>query len=574
MNALDAVSMADWRRIRRYAVPQRMIAECQQARERGDWRAACTAARFDVAFEPELADEAARAAAHLAPDLLRWHLPRALHGSTNLLSGRRYLLIPDEPVRSGTVLLTVRAPESLTRTQRLTLGAVRGAAGLRGGRAAGVPAYLWDARHAHGLRTALGGSAERLPLFDPAGDPLPEELIGAGDDAPAHAERVWQAPRLAGGLTVAGMEVRSTGDGWAGTNQISHHLDPVRLVHDVGWFAARFAEPTLAVYGSSYTYLKILADTEPMRVSWVRTSVERTDVDRLPPGLHADMLRTSADLELIRRGRLTPGHLHPLIRAALFPGAPPAPPEPGPLAGFRQASGGPPGVRPAPPGAGPSAGSPAGLPALPEVGPLVGGEPVRVRCEGVWHEIDVRLGRLDPLAHTPEERQRERAMRAFGGPGVGCFEVGHVWYGAPGRLPRRLRAYRADLWQRLIHGGTRLVVELLDAGLDPHLRDSAGGTLIHQLPAFDHRLLLPRLLAAGVDLDARDRAGLTALHRVVVEHGPADVIIALVDAGADLSVPDHEGETTFARAGRVLKTWGNLRDDYRQALQHLRGRSH
>jgi hypothetical protein len=583
MNALDAVSMADWRRIRRYAVSPRMIAECERARERGDWRAACAAARFDVAFDSELADEAARAAAHLAPDLLRWHLPRALHGSTTLLSGRRYLLIPDEPVRSGTVLLTVRAPESLTGTQRLTLGAVRGAAGLRGGRAIGVPAYLWDARHAHGLRAALGGSAERLPLFDPAGDPLPEELIGDRDDAPARAERAWQAPRLARGLAAAGMEVRSTGDGWAETNQISHHLDPVRLVHDVGWFAARFDEPTWAVYGSSYNYLKILADIEPMRISWVRSSLARADADRLPPGLHADMLRTSADLELIRRGRLSPGALHPLIRAALFPGAPPAssepapsaalfpgvppaPPEPGPPAGS-------PAVLPAPPEPGPSTGIPGRRPAPPDLGPPVGGELVRVRCQGVWHEIDVRLGRLDPLAHTPEEQQRERAMRAFGGPGIGCFAVEDIWYGAPGRLPRRLRAYRADLWQRLIHGGTRLVMELLDTGLDPHLRDSAGGTLIHQLTAFDHRLLLPRLLAAGVDINVRDRAGMTALHRVVVEHGPADLIIALTDAGADVSVPDHDGETTFARAGRILKTWGNLRPDYRQALQHLLGRS-
>jgi hypothetical protein len=526
--------LADWQRIRRYAVPQRMITECTEARERGDWRAACDAARFDVAFDPELADEAVSQAAHLAPDLLRWHLPRALFGSTGLLNGRRYLLIPDEPVGPRTVLLTVQAPKFVNVSQRLTLGTVRGTAELRGGRAVPVPAYLWDVRHTHGLRAALGGTHNRLPLFTPAGDPLPEALVGAGDDPPARTERAWQAPCIAQGLAAAGMEVRSRGDGWSRHNQITHDLDPVRLVHDVRWFAARFAEPTWAVYGTSYTYLKILTDTEPMRVSWVGTQIERTDSDRLPPGLHADMLRTSADLQLVHGGKLPPGALHPLVRTVLFPGVPAAPAEPD----------------------------------LP-----LGGELVRVRCGGAWHEIDVRLGRLDPLAHTPEERRRERAMRAFGGAGIGCFEVENIWYGAPGRLPRRLRAYRADLWQRLLHGGTRLLTELLDAGLDPHLRDSAGGTLIHQLPLFDHRLLLPRLLAAGVDINARDRSGLTALHRVVVEWGRADLIIALVDAGADMSVRDRDGETTLSRARRILKSWDNLRDDYRQALEYLRARA-
>jgi hypothetical protein len=529
MTTLDNVALADWRRVRRYAVPQRMIAECEQARDKGDWRAACEAARYDVDFEPSLAPEAEAAARHLAPDLLRWHLPRTLYGSTTLVSGRRYLLIPDEPVHDGTVLLTVQAPGSVHDRQRLTLGAVRGAAALRGGRAIPVPAYLWDVRHAHGLRAALGGTAGRLPLFTPAGEPLPEELIGVGDDPPAPAERALRAPRLAGGLTAAGTAVRSTGDGWSGTNAIMHHLDPVRLVHDAGWFAARLQEPTLAVYGTSYTYLKILTDTAPMQVSWVRTRVDHGDPERLPPGLHADMLRVNADLELIRRGRLPAGALHPLVRDALFPGAPAVPSE-------------------------------AALP--------VDGELVRVRCEGFWHEIEVRLGRLDPLVHTPEERQRERAMRAFGGPGIGCFEVENIWYGAPGRLPRRLRAYRADLWERLVHGGTRLLLELLDAGLDPHLRDSAGGTILHQLTSFDHRLVLPRLLTAGVDVNVRDRAGLTALHRTVVEYGPADLIIALVDAGADVTVPDQHGETVLAYA-RKVRSWNPLREDYRQALRHL-----
>ncbi|MEU4625394.1 hypothetical protein AB0G04_36160 [Actinoplanes sp. NPDC023801] len=531
MTSFDTVSLADWRRIRRYAVPQRMITECGSARERGDWRAACAAARFDVDFDPELAGEAAERAAHLAPDLLRWHLPRTRYGSTTLVGWNRYLLIPDERVGPRTVLLTVRTPDSMTGTQRLTLEAVRGASALRGGQAVPVPAYLWDARHASGLRAALGGSADRLPLFTPAGDPLSEDLIGTGDDLPARAERVWRAPRTTDALAEAGLDV---GDWLADTSWLLRYFDVTRLDHDIRWLAARLGGSVWGVYGSSYAYLKIRVDAEPMRVSWVGGSLRSRDRDVLPPGTHLDMLRSTADLELIRRGRLSPGDLHPLVRAVLFPGTPAPPPEPD----------------------------------LP-----LGGELVRVRCGGVWHEIEVRLGRLDPLAHTPEERQRERAMRAFGGTVTGCFEVENIWYGAPGRLPRQLRAYRIDLWQRLVHGGTRLLNELLDAGLDPHLRDSAGGTVIHQLKSFDHRLLLPRLLAEGVDINARDRAGLTALHRTVVEQGPPDLIIALIDAGADVSVCNREGETVFAYAKKILRTWGNLNDDYQRALQHLLGRS-
>ena len=91
------------------------------------------------------------------------------------------------------------------------------------------------------------------------------------------------------------------------------------------------------------------------------------------------MLRSTADLDLIRRGRLSPGDLHPLVRAALFPGAPPGP-------GLS--------LEDEPVGAALVPGVPPG-PGLP-----LEGELVRVRCKGAWHEIDVRLGRLDPLAHT------------------------------------------------------------------------------------------------------------------------------------------------------------------------------
>ncbi len=85
-------ALDDWRLIRRYAVPGWMVAECTEARGRGDWRAACEAARVTVAFEE--AGPAAELLAGFAPDLLRWHLPRVLDGTAALASGTRYVLIP------------------------------------------------------------------------------------------------------------------------------------------------------------------------------------------------------------------------------------------------------------------------------------------------------------------------------------------------------------------------------------------------------------------------------------------------------------------------------------------------
>jgi hypothetical protein len=523
--------LSDWRRIRRHAVPARMIAACAEARSRGDWRAACAAARIDVG--PDVADDAP--VEHFAPDLLRWHLPRALHGSTAFAEGQFYLLIPDEPVGPDTVLLTVRSPETAEGPQRLRLGTVRGADDLHGGRAVPVPAYLWDARHAAGLRAALGGSAHRLPLLTASGEPLPEDSVGAGDDLAARAERVWRAPTRREAFAEAGFGFTPGQEGeWrsADRNWPLEALDPLRLAHETRWLAARLQERTWVLWQHSFRYLTVFVEPgDGVRVSLVSSYRSEPGTVADPPGTRIAMVRYSADLELLRQGRLKPGALHPLVRDALFPGAPADP--------FR-----------------------------PEDGELV-----RVRCNGVWHEIEARLGRLDPLAHTLDERQRERAMRAFGGAVEGCFAVEQLWYGGLGRLPRQLRAYRAELWEHLIHGGTGTLLELLGNGLDPHLRDSTGGTLIHRIAAFDHREVLPRLLAEGVDVDTVDKEGYTALFRIVLRHGPSEVITALVDAGADPRIRNRARETVLDYAEKVLGYGDRLRPDFREALDHLRKRA-
>lgn len=74
-----------WRRVREFAVPPSMIETATARRLAGDWAGACAAAGIDVDLAPrsvarthgrELADRVRADLRRLAPDLLRWHMPR------------------------------------------------------------------------------------------------------------------------------------------------------------------------------------------------------------------------------------------------------------------------------------------------------------------------------------------------------------------------------------------------------------------------------------------------------------------------------------------------------------------
>jgi ankyrin repeat protein len=143
------------------------------------------------------------------------------------------------------------------------------------------------------------------------------------------------------------------------------------------------------------------------------------------------------------------------------------------------------------------------------------------------------------MPHSDEEQQRERALRAFGGAVAGCFAVEQTWTSGEGRLPKALRAQRNELFVRAQHGDTPGVLELLDAGVDPRVRDGSGRTLLHVLNLVDHEALLPRLLAEGLDLEARDLRERTPLFVAVNDLGSRKLVEALVAAGARLDVADQ-----------------------------------
>ncbi|WP_420033669.1 hypothetical protein ACN2WE_14625 [Streptomyces sp. cg28] len=119
----DRLSM--WQRVRAYAVPPSMIETCTARRTAGDWAGACAAARVDVDLDlravrrrhgSELARRLRADLRCLAPDLLRWHLPRIAP------DGRLRPALTVALARYGPLRLVVRTPPATADGgQRLSL---------------------------------------------------------------------------------------------------------------------------------------------------------------------------------------------------------------------------------------------------------------------------------------------------------------------------------------------------------------------------------------------------------------------------------------------------------------------
>ncbi|MFD5512084.1 ankyrin repeat domain-containing protein [Streptomyces sp. NPDC127051] len=541
---------AAWQRIRRYAVPGWMIERATAHRLAGDWQAACAAAAVDLTFDlPGLAGRygAPVAAAvaedlrHLAPDLVRWHLPRVLGGRTTVEPDVRVLLARYGGGADAPVLSVATGPMT-EGSQRLRLDCepveppplLRTFGGPHRLRPEDWTAArpLWDARHTAALRERFSGGGERLPFFRPDGTPLPASELPTADpatgdtgtaDPAGRAERVallqargdfaeaYEAAGIERDLTKPAENPRYGTMANPETLMATSSADLTRLEAEVRRLAAAGAGERfrLAVDWRG-SLLVETAGSGPG--DGLRIRAAGADELRAVPPLPLFAWKRLPDLELVRTGRLTPGELHPLVAAALFPEAGPAAGPPGPAEA----------------------------------------KPVRVRCRGEWHAVRSQGGVLDLLPHSPEEQQRERAMRAFGGAIQGCFAVQQIWTTGEGRLPRALRAQRQDLFLRVQNGDTPGVVALLDAGTDPRVRDARGYTLLHVLHLLDHEVLLPRLLAAGLDLEARTRTGLTPLQLAVQYGGSADLVRAYLAAGSRIDVVD-DAELSLAQVVRRYK---------------------
>ncbi|ROT29378.1 ankyrin repeat domain-containing protein [Micromonospora sp. HM5-17] len=527
-----------WQRVRRYAVPPAMIEACTAAREAGDWRAACAAGRIDVTVDlAEVRREHGRRHAELieadlaalAPDLLRWHLPRVLGGRTSVATHRQFLLsVREGRLDPGDPVLVLSTPKTVDGSQRLRL-AVRPAVEEEA-RRWDLPPVYWSVRHVDGLAAAHGGSPARLPGFAPDGTVRFFEAYATTVDPadPASRSEVFDRCIAAGDLVAAwaatGVELDptppvSSRDDDAIEQVRAGVVTPVGLTAELTRLHRRYGVDRVAVGGRWWPTLEVRRRSDgTVTASFVKK----------PAGSHRHFLAEPVhtrpvDLELLRHGLIDPAALHPLVRRALLPH----------------------------------------LTVDTAVRPdrIDLRRSVPVRCRGEWHTVVHADGRLDLASHTVEEVGREAALRALGGPISGCFAVLDAWRSTGGWLPRQLRELRREVLQRLQHGGSAAFSALLDAGLDPLMRDGRGRTLLHHLRCVRDVTLVRRLVDAGVPLNAADRRGRTALHVTVGDGGTPEMVRALLEAGADPDLVDAEDMSAAELAERKTYLYDDDEDE-------------
>ena len=369
--AFEDSRLSFWLRVREIAVPPLMIKTATARRAAGDWAGACAAAGFDVdldlrtvgrAHGGDLAGRLRADLRRLAPDLLRWHMPRTAPDGF-LRSGATVTLARyDAPGDPRPVHLVVRtAPAWAEAGQRLSLAVWDGraspgfGAGPHGYRAPDrrfrldLHRHLWDASRSHELRERSGADVPHTgpaPRWAPS---VPDAGRFALDRWAAESALLLSAEGCDAGGRVA---VRVGGR--------RRLLLDVRTSPDVsgpggGSPVVRSAEFSRA---GACAGLPVLPDA----ATWV-----------LP------------DLELLRGGWIAADRLHPLVAAALGPGSP------------------------GPEGPGAEADDGAG--------------PRLVECRGALHRIGLVDGVLRPLDHDPDEIRREELLAALTGTPLPCLQV-------------------------------------------------------------------------------------------------------------------------------------------------------
>ncbi|MDQ1017717.1 hypothetical protein [Streptomyces afghaniensis] len=288
-----------WPRVREFAVPPSMIETATARRRAGDWAGACAAAGVDVdlqpravsgAHGPELAARLREDLRHLAPDLLRWHLPRIAPdgllrpGLTVTLA--RYDAAGRDGVRP--LHLVVRTPPAWADAgQRMSLA-------------------LWDASH-------VAAADRRHP------HPRPSRRFRL--DLHRH---LWDA-RRAGELGVRCGAEKPSGDGRSaldgGTARGTEPADPLPPGHHcaVDRWAAEAAILLRAEGRSSGRVCVWLGARKRLvlDVSDGTVTAHAHRGDSSLPVLPDAATWVLPDLELLRAGAIDAGRLHPLVASAL-----------------------------------------------------------------------------------------------------------------------------------------------------------------------------------------------------------------------------------------------------------------
>ncbi|QKW31985.1 ankyrin repeat domain-containing protein [Nocardiopsis flavescens] len=561
---------AGLRKGRRYGISREAIDLATERRLAGDWEGACEAAGVETLLDVEIddlrdehgsefADRLLDDLHHLVPDLARLHMPRFWSGSGTLVPKQAVLL--SRPGGDEGPWLTLRPRgwkihgdqrlvlaveevflrEYLPRSNRVPYAAHwSGAAHVWE-----TSRHLWDSRHVHEMRERWGGGPDRAPFLNADGTPRAAGELPTGDPGPGDpaARTEWidglhQAGEAVAAFAAAGIVL----DTAPAELDWGDPADPVETAAQLPFSPARLLGEARRLADAGFgTRFRIPFTIHESVVLDLEGDAPRLGIEEYmlweddePPVLPEVCWTRPPDVDVLRDG-MPPEELHPLVREALAPARPPADRRPGP-AGF----------------------DPGGF------------GPVRVRCrDGEWHTVTPAGDGLD-IPHTAEELERETALRALGGASGGCFAARDAWSTGRGRLPRRLREPRDELFERARHGDTGAVLRYLDAGGDPNLRDRNGRTLLHHLSMVDHEAVLPRLLKAGADVDAADPEERTPLFYAVAGSGTAELARALVEAGArteDIGNGDDLVDVIDQRSGEDSEERGIAGQDWESLLE-------
>ncbi|WP_371791542.1 hypothetical protein OG285_17960 [Streptomyces sp. NBC_01471] len=424
-----------WQRVREYAVPPSMIETATARRAVGDWVGACAAARVDLDLDlralrdrhgTDLVIRLRADLRRLAPDLLRWHMPR---------------IAPDGRLRPGLTISLARYRSSGATPLQLVVrtSPAWADAGQR------MSLSLWEESGIGARRHHPHPHPNRRFRLD-----LHRHLWDSG----RCGELTWRCG--AGGTSFLAPPGRPCAPARPDVPDLSDRS----AVHDCSWASARWAAEaelllaaesrsrgafTVRLDARSRAVLELVApdDSHAPTMRPLREALPPQEIAALPM-LPEAAARALPDLELLRAGLVVSDRLHPLVASAL------AVADSGPV------------TRSAP--------RPS--------------DPHRVECRGEIHRIALRDGALTAVDHDPAQLRREELLVALGGPSLPCLRA----IDAVHRDPEALPAIRERLGHGDVAGALNVVEALLGPGavlrqgqLRDELESAAAGRIDHGL---------------------------------------------------------------------------------------------
>ncbi|MEU9234009.1 hypothetical protein [Streptomyces subrutilus] len=280
-----------WQRVRDYAVPPSMIENATARRTAGDWAGACAVARIDVDLDlravrdrhgTDLTTRLRADLRRLAPDLLRWNMPR---------------IAPDGRLRPGLTLALARYGAPGSRAPQLVVR---------------TPPASADA-----------GQRMSLTLWEDSRDGPPEHHPHPHPDRRFRLDlhrHLWDAARS------AELAQRCGADAPDRPAEHDPSWPPDHWAHEAELLLRAEGRPrgalTVRLGARSHCVLELVApdDSHAPVLRPVREALPPQRIAALPM-LPEAAARTLPDLELLRAGLLRAEQLHPLVAAALCPPA-------------------------------------------------------------------------------------------------------------------------------------------------------------------------------------------------------------------------------------------------------------